>query len=95
MPEFETLKVPSLFRLREVGEFEGRPITRVGNTICFPGGFVRELTLKERLKLWLRLPLYLPPPAEWIQELQKELAEREARALLFGSEEGTDRLRHR
>lgn len=69
-----------------VSTFEGQPVNRVDNMAIFPGGYTRGLTRWERLRMWLKLPIYLKPPEPWMVELQRELAERETKAFLFGED---------
>lgn len=88
MSDLEIHRIKPLVDVRALGvtvaRFEGQPVNRVDDMLIFQGGFMRKMTRWERLRLWLKLPVYLPPPTPQQVEIQRAFNAAQDRAFLHG-----------
>jgi hypothetical protein len=84
--EITTEKVPALIQIPIRRVFGLQPINRVENWLIWPDGVSRPMTRRERLVMWLRLPLRPKRPSEVQCQLQRFVNKRLDHAFLHGDQ---------
>ena len=85
--EITTEEVPALIQIPIRRVFGPQPINRVENWLIWPDGVSRPMTRRERLIMWLHLPLRPERPSEVQCQLQRFVNKRLDHAILHGDQD--------
>ena len=84
--EVTTAKTTALIQI-SARRFGPQPINRVENWLIWPDGVSRPMTRRERLIMWLHLPLRPERPSEVQCQLQRFVNKRLDHAILHGDQD--------